>query len=58
MMGYEMQKINLLLVTGEPNRRVGALAKLSDDLVLAVEDVAKNDWMITTWAVILHPLTG
>lgn len=50
--------MNLLQVTGEPNRRVGALAKLPDDLVLAVEDVAENDWMITTWAVILHPLTG
>lgn len=35
------------------------LAELPDDLVLAiVEDVAESNWMITTWAVILHPLTG
>lgn len=34
------------------------LPKFPDDLVLAVEDVAENDWVITTWAVILHPFTG
>ena len=48
-----------LQVPGEPNRRVGAFAQFPDDLVLAiVEDVAENNWMITTWAVILHPLAG
>lgn len=51
--------MNLLQVPGEPNRRVGAFAQLPDDLVLAiVEDVAENDWMITTWTVTVHPLTG
>ena len=50
---------NVLQVPGEPHRRVGAIAELPDDLVLAVaEDVAEDDGVITTWAVVLYPLTG
>lgn len=51
--------INLLLVAGEPNRGVGTLSELADNLVLAVvEDIAENDRMITPGVVTLHPLTG
>ena len=46
------EKIDLPQITGQPNRRGGALAKLPDDLVLAiVENVAEMDGMVTTWAV-------
>ncbi len=48
----------LPLVTGQPDRRIGALAKLADDLVLAViEEIAEQDWMVTTGSIILNPLT-
>lgn len=54
----DIKKSSSLQVMSKPNGQVGALAELSNDLVAAIfEDVAENDRMITTWAVVLHPLT-
>ena len=56
--GGKSQGENVPQVMGEPNGREGALAEVADCLVLAiVEDVAENDGMITTWAIVFHPLT-
>ena len=47
---------NSLQVAGQPNSRVGAVAELPDDFVLAiVEDVTQMDGMVATRAVILDP---
>jgi hypothetical protein len=42
-----------------PAKPLRALTELPDDLILTiVEDITEMDGMITTWAIILHPLTG
>ena len=47
--------MDLLQVTGQPDRREGALAELPDDLVLAVvEDIAEMDGMVTARVVVTH----
>jgi hypothetical protein len=54
----DIKKTGSLQVMSKPNGRVGAFAELSNDLVAAIfEGAAENDRMITTWVVVLHPLT-
>jgi hypothetical protein len=45
----DIKKTGSLQVMSKPNGRVGAFAELSNDLVAAI--------LITTWVVVLHPLT-
>ena len=58
-LGKTMENMDLPQVTGQPDRREGALAEFPDDLVLAiVEEIAEKDGVVTARVVVLHPLTG